>query len=335
MADRTIVPQQEGPSHDERSANRFLHAFEQVESGSSRIAIYSAIAANVAIAATKFTAAAWSGSSAMLAEGIHSTVDTGDGLLLLVGIHLSRRAADASHPFGYGKDLYFWTLIVGILIFSVGGGMSLYEGIHHLLHPRNAEGWLLNLGVIGAALLFEGASFVFALRKFGEYRRAHPEATGVLDAIHTSKDPSGFAVLLEDGAAIAGLLLAAIGITLTHLSGSPIFDGLASIGIGLVLATVALLLAYESRGLLIGESALRGVVQSIRTCAEKTTGLSHVNRVLTMQLGPDNVLVALDAAFDTGLTSEELGQTAQRLEESIKRAHPYVKHVFIDVHAVR
>lgn len=306
-----------------------------MEPPSSRVAIFAAIAANVAIAATKFAAAGWSGSSAMLAEGIHSTVDTGDGLLLLAGVHLSKRAADESHPFGYGKDLYFWTLIVGILVFAAGGGMSIYEGIHHLQHPRSPSGWLLNLAVMGAALVFEGSSFFFAQRRFREYREAHQEPSGVLEAIHTSKDPTAFAVLLEDGAAILGVLLAATGIVLTHYSGSPVFDGFASIGIGFVLAAVAILLAYESRELLIGESAMRGVVRGIRTCAERASGVARVHRVLTMQLGPDNVLVVLDTAFESGLTGEGLSLTIQRLEETIRHAYPNVKHVFIHVHAPR
>lgn len=302
---------------------------------SSKLAIWSAIAANVAIAITKFVAAAWSGSSAMLSEGIHSTVDTGDGLLLMVGLHLSRRPPDESHPFGYGKDLYFWTLIVGILIFSVGGGMSIYEGIHHLRHPSTLEGWKLSLGVIGAAMLFEGGSFVVAVRRFREYQRAHPGASGFIDAIHVSKDPTAFAVLLEDGAALAGLTLAAAGVLLGHFLADPLYDGLASISIGLVLAAVAVLLAYESRGLLIGESAMRGVVRSIRACAEQTAGLARVGRVLTMQLGPERVLVVLDAAFEPDLTTQQIADTAERLEASIRRVHPPVEHVFIDIHAVR
>jgi cation diffusion facilitator family transporter len=301
----------------------------------SSVTVYAAIAANLAIAATKFVAAAASGSSAMVSEGIHSVVDTGDGLLLLAGIHLSQRAADESHPFGYGKDLYFWSLIVGILIFAVGGGMSLYEGIHHLLHPSESTGWLSNIGVIGAAAVFEGGSFFFAYRRFREDRRARPEAEGVFEAIHTSKDPTAFVVLLEDSAALTGLALAAIGITLSHFLGTLTYDGIASIAIGGVLAAVALLLAYESRGLLIGESATCGIVRSIRACAEHTAGLERVDRVLTMQLGPDNVLVALDAAFAPRLSSAELSDTAERLESSIRRKHPYVKRVFIDIHAVR
>ena len=271
----------------------------------------------------------------MLAEGIHSTVDTADGLLLLAGVHLSKRAADESHPFGYGKDLYFWTLIVGILIFSAGGVMSVYEGVHHLQHPRSPGGWLLNVAVMGAALVFEGGSFLLARRRFHEYREAHLGATSVFEAIRRSKDPTAFVVLLEDGAAILGVLLAAGGITLAHFSGAPVFDGGASIGIGLVLAAVAILLAYESRGLLIGESAMRGVIRGIRACAERTSGVARVNRVLTMQLGPENVLAVLDAAFDAGLTGEGLARTAERLEESIRHAHPHVKHVFVHLHSVR
>jgi cation diffusion facilitator family transporter len=298
---------------------------------SSRLAIYSAIAANLAIAITKFAAAAWSGSSAMLSEGIHSAVDTGDGLLLLVGLRLSRRPADDEHPFGYGKDLYFWSLIVGILIFAVGGGMSLYEGIQHLRHPRSPSGWSVNLVVIGASILFEGGSFLVAARRFRAHRKAQPGQPGVLEAIQASKDPTSFAVLLEDGAAIVGLGFAAAGIALSHVTGSPVYDGVGSIAIGCVLAVVAVLLAYESRGLLIGESAMAPVVRSIRECAKGVDGLARVHRVLTMQLGPDSVLVALEAVLAPDLSGEDLTRTARNLEETIRRAHPYVKHVFIDV----
>jgi cation diffusion facilitator family transporter len=299
---------------------------------SSRITIYSAIAANIAIAVTKLAAAAYSGSSAMLAEGIHSIVDTGDGLLILVGVHLSKRAADESHPFGYGKDLYFWSLIVGILIFSVGGGMSIYEGVHHLQHPNDPAGWLLNVAVVAAAFLFEGTSFVIAARRFREHRKAHPDVDGVFETIHASKDPTAFVVLLEDGAALIGLALAGTGITLAHVFGLQVFDAGASIAIGVVLAAVAILLAYESRGLLIGESAIKSVVRHIRACAEETAGLAHVNRVLTMQLGPKKVLVALDAAFDPDLSAVGVRRTAETLERTIRRAHPEVAHVFIDMH---
>jgi cation diffusion facilitator family transporter len=305
-----------------------------MEPSESRVAIYAAIAANVAIAVTKFAAAAWTGSSAMLSEAIHTVVDTGDGLLLLVGLHLSRRPADESHPFGYGKDLYFWTLIVGILIFAVGGGMSVYEGASHLLSPSHAGHFVVNVVVIAFSMVFEGGSFVFAWRRFGAYRRAHPGARGVIEAIHTSKDPSAFAVVLEDGAALLGLILAGVGIGLSHFLGSPVYDGIASIAIGVVLASVATVLAYESRDLLIGERAFRVVVRSIRATAERESGLSRVGRVLTMQLGPENVLVALEVSFDEGLSAREIAAAAQRLEASIRETHPHVQHVFIDLHSV-
>jgi cation diffusion facilitator family transporter len=267
----------------------------------------------------------------MLSEGIHSLVDTGDGILLLVGMRLSRRSPDDAHPFGYGKDLYFWSLIVGIVIFAVGGGMSIYEGIGHLIHPGPSSGWLLNLGVIGAAFLFESTSFWFARRRFREYRRTHPGTGGVLAAIRRAKDPTAFVVLLEDGAAIAGLVVAAAGVSLGHLLGSPVFDGLASLAIGALLAAVAMLLAYESRGLLIGESAVKGVVRRIRSAAEEVGGVSSVGTVRTMHLGPDSVLAALEVSFETG--GEELRASAAAVEEAVRAAHPAVAHVYLDVRA--
>lgn len=303
-----------------------------MEKSSSRLVLYSAIAANLAIAVTKFVAGLWSGSSAMFAEAIHSAVDTGDGVLLLVGTRLSQRPPDESHPFGYGKDLYFWTLIVGILIFSVGGGLSLYEGIHHLGLERELAGWKMNLGVIGAAMVFEGGSFWFAVRRFREYLSAHPEADGVFDAIHTSKDPTAFAVLLEDSAALIGLVIAGAGVLLSHFLHSPVYDAVASILIGVVLGLVAILLAYESRGLLLGESALPGVVRSIRRCAEQVPELAEVSRVRTMQLGPEEVLAVIEIEFDDGLTGESLRTAEERLQNEIRRRHPFVKHLFLDLH---
>lgn len=299
----------------------------------ARLSIYAAIAANVAITVTKFIAAAVSGSSAMLSEGIHSVVDTGDGLLLLVGAQLSRRPADESHPFGYGKDLYFWTLIVGILIFAVGGGMSMYEGIHHLRQPRLLGGWKLNLLVIALSLVFEGGSFVFARRRFRQDREAHREVDSVLGAIQVSKDPTAFAVVLEDGAALVGLVLAAAGVLLSHFLRSPVYDGIASMAIGLVLGAVALLLAYESRGLLIGESAVPSLVRSIRASAQTTAKGARVQDVRTMHLGPNQILVTLDVIFDAAAPARQLGATVQGIEDSIRSAHPFVKYVFVRLFA--
>lgn len=299
----------------------------------ARLSIYAAIAANVAITITKFIAAATSGSSAMLSEGIHSVVDTGDGLLLLVGVRLSRRPADESHPFGYGKDLYFWTLIVGILIFAVGGGISTYEGIQHLRQPHELAGWKLSLLVIAISMVFEGRSFALAWRRFRQDREAQNEGENVLGAIQGSKDPSAFAVVLEDGAALAGLALAGAGVMLSHVSRSPVYDAMASIAIGLVLGTVASLLAYESRGLLIGESATPSVVRSIRASAQTATTEVRVQDVRTMQLGPAQVLVTFDLTFDPAVPARKLGATVKEIEDSVRRAHPFVKYVFVRLFA--
>ncbi|HVX94800.1 MAG TPA: cation diffusion facilitator family transporter [Polyangia bacterium] len=306
-----------------------------MRSSDSRFSLYAALAANAAIAVTKFIAAAVSGSSAMLSEGIHSTIDTGDSLLVLAGVRLSRRAPDDEHPFGHGKDLYFGTLMVGVLIFAAGGGMSIFEGVTHLLRPRSLGHWKLNLGVIGLSAVFEGSSFFFAWRRFRAHRRQLPPGIGLFEAIHISKDPTAFVVLLEDGAALAGLAFAALGVTLAHALDAPGIDAAASIAIGAILAAVAVVLTIESHGLLIGESALGGVVRRIRERAATTPGLVAVNRVLTMQLGPDQVLVALDLALDPGTVGEPLRETARRLEDDIRREHSYVKHVYIDVHALR
>jgi cation diffusion facilitator family transporter len=212
----------------------------------SRKAIYAAIGANLAIAATKFTAAAFTGSSAMISEGIHSLVDTGNGGLLLLGIERSQQPADATHPFGYGKELYFWTLIVAIMIFAVGGGISAYEGLLHILNPRPIENPLWNYVVLGLAIVFEGLSFFVAFRAF----QAAKGEEAFWRAIHTSKDPTTFTVLFEDAAALLGLIVALAGIYLAHEFDNPYFDGGASIVIGTILAAVAVLLAYETKGLL-------------------------------------------------------------------------------------
>lgn len=296
---------------------------------SSKVVVYVAAAANLAITATKLAAAAGSGSSAMLSEGIHSAVDTGDGLLLLVGLRSSRRPPDESHPFGYGKDLYFWTLVVGIFILAVGGLLSIHSGIERLRRHHQPSHWQLNLLVIGVSALFESASFIVALRRFREYRAAHDTGPGLLEAVHTSKDPTAFAVVLEDGAALIGLGLAAAGVLLSHLLGSPIYDALASIAIGCVLAAIALLLGYESRELLIGEGATGAVVRRIWTLARSAEGIARVVRVRTMQLGTDNVLVALEVEFVAGLSGVEIQRAVERLRVALRRDQPMVKDILV------
>src|SRR5436305_3633306 len=215
----------------------------------SKVAIFAAIAGNVAIAVTKFIAAFFTGSSAMLSEGIHSLVDTGNGWLLLLGLRKSRKPPDMEHPFGHGKELYFWSLIVAITIFAVGGGVSLYEGISHLMHPQMPENPLWNYLVLGFAFIFEGISWLFGWKAF---RKAKGKR-GILQAIHMSKDPSAFIVVFEDSGALLGLVIAFCGVFFGRQLDNPYLDGIASIVIGLMLGLMSTFLAYESKGLLIGE----------------------------------------------------------------------------------
>ena len=292
----------------------------------SRKAIYAAMGANIAIAATKFMAAAFTGSSAMISEGIHSLVDTGNGGLLLLGIERSQRPADAAHPFGYGKELYFWTLIVAIMIFAVGGGISAYEGLLHILNPKPVEEPMWNYVVLGLAIVFEGISFYVAFRAFQSAKGEQ----AFWRAVHTSKDPTTFTVLFEDSAALLGLLVALVGVYLAHEFNNPYFDGAASIVIGAILAAVAVLLAYESKGLLIGEGADAKTLQEIERLAESNRQVERVNRALTMYFGPHTVLLAMDLQFRKDLSGAELEQTVDGLEEAIRKRFPDVQHIFIE-----
>jgi len=292
----------------------------------SKTAIYAAIGGNAAIAITKFTAAAFTGSSAMLTEGIHSLVDTGNGGLLLLGIRMSKKPADATHPFGYGKELYFWTLIVAMLIFGVGGGVSIYEGILHLLHPSPLEDPFWNYVVLGIAMVFEGIVFIIAWKQF----QAIKGEQSIWQAIRTSKDPTTFTVLFEDAAAMLGLIAAAAGIFLAHQFNNPYFDGVASIVIGLILTTVAYFIGYESKGLLIGEGADRETLQSIEVLAESDPAIKAVERPLTMYFGPHTVLLTMDVQFREGLSGTERDSAVQRLEKVIRDKHKDINHIFIE-----
>lgn len=288
--------------------------------------IYAAIAANVVIAATKFTAAAFTGSSAMISEGIHSLVDTGNGALLLLGQHKSRKPPDADHPFGHGKELYFWSLIVAIIIFAVGGGISAYEGLLHILHPRPPANPQWNYLVLALAIVFEGASLLVAAKSFQKLKGNE----GVWQTIHESKDPTTFMVLLEDSAALIGLVVAGLGIYLANRLDNPYFDGGASIVIGLLLAAIAMLLAYETKGLLVGESADPESVKAIRRIAESDPDVDAVNRVLTMFFGPNTILLAMDLRFRQTLTTVELERTVDRLEANIRKHNEKIRHIFIE-----
>lgn len=297
----------------------------------SKTAVFAAIVGNLAIAVMKFTAAAFTGSSAMLSEGIHSLVDTGNGGLLLFGIHKSKQPADAMHPFGHGKELYFWTLIVAVLIFGVGGGISVYEGVLHIIHPAPMGDPTWSYAVLGLAVLFEGIVFVIALRSFLSVK---PADENIWQAIKSSKDPTTFTVLFEDTAALLGLITAFAGIFLGHYFGNPYFDGAASVVIGLILASVASLLAYESKELLIGEGADPETLKNIRELAEAEPGVKKVINPLTMHFGPDTVLLTVDIEFDKKLSAAEVEATVDRLEKSIRSRYKAIKHIYIEAGAV-
>lgn len=291
----------------------------------SRTAIFAAIAGNLAIAATKLAAAFFTGSSAMLSEGIHSLVDTGNGGLLLLGFRKSQKPADATHPFGHGKELYFWSLVVAILIFALGGGMSIYEGVTHLSHASlHDPTW--NYLVLGLAFVFESISSVFAYKAF----RREMGGQGVFKTIRASKDPTTFTVLFEDTAALLGLIVAFLGIFLGHLLQNPYLDGVASIVIGAILGVVAGFLAYESKGLLIGEGVDPQVLASIRSIAGKDPAVHEVRKSLTMHFSPTDVLLNLDIRFQRDLKAEEIADAIDRLEKAIRDQHPEINHIFVE-----
>ena len=296
----------------------------------SQFAIYAAIAGNLAIAVTKFVAAAFTGSAAMLSEAIHSVVDTGNGGLMLLGVYKSRKPSDSDHPFGHGHELYFWTLVVGVLVFAVGGGMSAYEGILHILHPVEVENPAWSYAVLGIAAVFEGATWLAGWKAFSVERGRR----GVLQAIHETKDPSSFTVLLEDSAALLGLVFAFVGIFLGRQLGLPYLDGVASVVIGLLLCAVAVLMVYESKGLLIGEGLDRESLESIHALVDADPGVEWVGHLHTMYLGPHEVLLTIELRFHGHISSLEVRQTARRLRETIQSQHPDVRRIFFGAEAL-
>ena len=288
--------------------------------------IYAAIVANLAIAVTKFIAAGFTGSSAMISEGIHSMVDTGNGGLMLLGVRRSKRPADAAHPFGYGKELYFWTLIVAIVIFAVGGGVSAYEGLLHILNPKPLTDPVWNYVVLGIAMGFEGYSFTVAFKAF----QAERGRLSIWQSIDQSKDPTTYTVLFEDSAALVGLVVAFIGVFLAQFFDNPYFDGGASIVIGIILAAVAVLLACESKDLLVGEAVDPETLKDIRRIAESDPRVESVKNALTMYFGPNTILLAMDLSFRPNLSAIEVEESIDRLEEKVRSRYPKVKHIFIE-----
>lgn len=300
-------------------------------SGSSKKVIYAALIGNALVAVTKFFAAVLTGSSAMLSEGIHSVVDTGNQLLLLLGLHRAKKPADERFPFGHGKEVYFWSFVVALLIFAVGAGVSIYEGIHHLANPEPIKNPYINYIVLGLAILFEGVAFYFALTEFSRAKGKW----GYLEAVKKGKDPTTFVVLFEDSAAMLGLVVAFFGVFLSQVTGNLIYDGLASIVIGLILGGTAIWLAYETKSLLIGESADVKVIADIRKIVTGYPQVEHVNEVLTMHMGPQYILVNLSVDFFDRTTAGELERTITELDAQIKQDFPNVKRVFIEAEARR
>ncbi len=287
--------------------------------------VYVALAGNFLIAVAKFVAASISGSSAMLSEGVHSLVDTVNEVLLLYGLRRAAKPPDRMHPFGYGRELYFWSFIVALLVLSMGAGVSFYQGVRHIQSPEVIERPLLNYAVLAVSMLFEGTSWLVALREF----RAHKGRLGYFAAFRQSKDPSTFTVLLEDTAALLGLLVAAAGLAGAQLLAMPQLDGVASVGIACVLAVSAMLLARESKGLLIGETAHPAVSEAILAIAAADPGVSSANGLLTVQMGPRQVVAALSAEFEDALTTPQIEACINRIEEQARAAHPEIISLFV------
>lgn len=293
----------------------------------SNKAIFAALAGNALISVTKFTAAGYTGSSAMLSEAIHSVVDTFNQVLLLYGLKQAGQAADDQHPFGYGKELYFWTFIVAILIFAGGSGVSIYEGIHKVSDPHPVTSPMINYIVLALAMVFEGAAWMVA---FKEFKKTYTGGS-FLSSVRASKDPTVFTVLFEDTAAILGLIIAFIGIGLGQYLDMPVLDGVASILIGCVLAGTAVLLAVESKGLLIGEGAHPETVDKVREILIAHDGVEVVNELLTLHFGPSDVLLNASLDFDNAWTAEQVENTVSELERDIKAACPIISRIFIEI----
>jgi cation diffusion facilitator family transporter len=287
--------------------------------------LLTALAANVGIAVAKFVAAAITGSSAMLTEGVHSVVDSTNQLLLMWGRHAARRPPDMRHPFGYGRELYFWSFVVAVLVFALGAGVSVYEGIIHILEPEPAVAPLVAYGVLLVAFLLEGWSTVEAFKEF----RVAKGSLGWFEAIRRSKDPPAFIVLLENGAAMAGIIAAAVGLLLSQLTHNPFYDGAASVVIGLILGVTALLLANESKGLLIGEAADPDLVRSIHDLACEKDGIVGVGYILTSHSSPDQITVMMNVDFRDNLLAADVERIVCEVEAEARERWPDVRRLFI------
>ena len=297
-----------------------------MSSPSSSRAIIAALIGNSLIAIAKFIAASYTGSSAMFSEGVHSVVDSGNQLLLLYGVKRSKKPADSNHPFGYGKELYFWSFVVAILIFGLGAGICFYEGIHKISSPQPVTNPIINYTVLGLAIIIEGWTCWVAATEFKKSKGD----LGWVKAIRRSKDPALFTVLFEDTAALLGLLVALIALTLSDYLNLPVLDAVASLIISFILAVTAGLLAFECKGLLTGEGAGEEVVTGINQIIDESQGIKHVNEVLTLHLGPEDILLNVSLDFEDDLSSGEVEEAISALESRIKGMFPEIRRVFIE-----
>jgi len=296
-----------------------------MSSESNKIVVYAALFGNLAITLVKFVAAYITNSSAMLSEAIHSVVDTLNEILLLYGMKKAEQRPDAHHPFGYGRELYFWAFIVALMVFALGAIVSIYQGILHIIHPEEMQDPMINYIVLGIAILCEGFSWTVALRTF----RKMKGKMGYFEAFRRSKDPTTFTVLFEDTAALVGLFIALIGIFLAHQLNIPELDGAASILIGVVLAVSAWLLARETKGLLLGETADPRLRENVLNIAQQDAAVYSANGVLTEQMGAHQVIASLSLEFKDDLTSDEIEACVNRIEAQIKQLHPEIITLFV------
>jgi cation diffusion facilitator family transporter len=293
--------------------------------GGSKAAVWAALVGNLLVAATKVVAAAVTGSSAMLAEAVHSLVDTGNEVLLLYGMRAAKRRADREHPIGYGRELYFWSFIVALLMFALGAGVSIFEGVHHVRDPEPIENPLVAEVVLGLSFLFEGWSWLVSVRQF----RRSKGSVGWYEAFRRSKDPPLFMVVFEDSAALAGIVIAAAGTVLASRFGLAWADGAASILIGLVLAATSTLLARESKSLLIGERADGALVADILRIATEACGRTRANGVIAIQMAPDEIMAMMSVEFDDALTVPQIEDLVADIESRVHAAHPQVSSLFV------
>ncbi|RWB55668.1 cation diffusion facilitator family transporter [Mesorhizobium sp.] len=293
-------------------------------SGSKRV-IYAALAGNLAIALTKFAAAFFTGSSAMLSEGVHSLVDTGNGALLLYGMRRAARPPDRKHPLGHGRELYFWSFIVALLVFALGSGVSFYEGITHIMAPEPVVNAKVNYVVLGLSFLFEGSSWLVALKEF----RQQKGKQGWFQAVRRSKDPSVYTVLFEDSAALLGLIVAFAGILSAELLDIPELDGAGSIGIAIILGATAIFLARESKGLLLGEPASPEVQRKVLAIAQEDPAVQRANGILSVHIGPQEIVAGLSIEFEDHLTAPEIEACVERLEARLRKEMPEIIKLFV------